>query len=794
MWSSLHSGWLWRALLILALVLACGGARADDDRRDRDNEWPNGDGMTLPNSADLAIQMRRSGPLVLNQQVSYTLTVSNNGPRRANAPIAVVDILPAGLGLVSVSGAGWTCDRVGRLIGCIYSGSIDINASLPTINLTATVTAGGSITNTAIVFGLLVFDKYIWNNRATDTATVTTSTASYVLTQAPCQHGQLIGTSEPCKPLGPVTAGVKAPVYVTAIVTRGDDVVATQLNPGAVTALSMKFALACLNPNMPPASGAKHATYAGVTLPLCAADAAAGAWSPAVNLVFSAASPSARILAAAGAAIEPLFEYNDVGRVQLHMLAPDNNVTAGLPFVAKPARLVFTTIKRSSDGFPNPAATSGDWTTPSGYAFMKAGEAFTMVVQARTGAPAGQDQLARNFGNESYLGHEGTEVSLLPPATPSDHDAALASIRLPEVKGSFDVVGNGAVMGAAFSWEEVGIAVLTPTISNYLGAGAVGGDAVSVGRFYPDHFSTSIDTADAPMQCLPGMACPATVKGAAYSGQPFRLTVVARNAARDPVRNYVGVFAQDVTLSAFDQAGGAAENPPAAGAKLAANVIKASVFVVPNPDAPGAPVTAAPTYTLPVPFANTAPRALNWTGPTSIFLRASAAEVIGKDPGTGGYTAVPVTSLRGTDSVEGGITVINGRLKLSQATGSELLRMPVRMEAQYWSGTGPTGKWVTNTNHHVDPATVAGVSFSNCLKNLQAEPGKPACKAALALASPVDLALAAGVGRLILMAPGRGNNGSADLTVDNPPWLPSTVARAVFGIYKSPLIYIREMY
>ena len=30
--------------------------------------------------------------------------------------------------------------------------------------------------------------------------------------------------------------------------------------------------------------------------------------------------------------------------------------------------------------------------------------------------------------------------------------------------------------------------------------------------------------------------------------------------------------------------------------------------------------------------------------------------------------------------------------------------------------------------------------------------------------------------------------------MNNPAWLPSTIGRAVFGVYKSPLIYVREVY
>lgn len=53
--------------------------------------------------------------------------------------------------------------------------------------------------------------------------------------------------------------------------------------------------------------------------------------------------------------------------------------------------------------------------------------------------------------------------------------------------------------------------------------------------------------------------------------------------------------------------------------------------------------------------------------------------------------------------------------------------------------------------------------------------------------------------KLQLGAPGAGNNGSADLQLlapTNPSslYLPSAKAQATFGIYKSPVIYLRELY
>jgi hypothetical protein len=50
---------------------------------------------------------------------------------------------------------------------------------------------------------------------------------------------------------------------------------------------------------------------------------------------------------------------------------------------------------------------------------------------------------------------------------------------------------------------------------------------------------------------------------------------------------------------------------------------------------------------------------------------------------------------------------------------------------------------------------------------------------------------------LVLQSPARGTIGSVDYTLDNgdaKDWLPSTQARATFGLYRSPVIFLREVY
>ncbi|MDX1696932.1 MAG: hypothetical protein R3308_01530, partial [Thiohalobacterales bacterium] len=63
--------------------------------------------------ADLAIAKSHSGDFTVGQNGDYTLTVSNNGPSTEIGPVTVTDTLPAGLGYVSASGAGWSCSAVG---------------------------------------------------------------------------------------------------------------------------------------------------------------------------------------------------------------------------------------------------------------------------------------------------------------------------------------------------------------------------------------------------------------------------------------------------------------------------------------------------------------------------------------------------------------------------------------------------------------------------------------------------------------------------------------------------------
>jgi uncharacterized repeat protein (TIGR01451 family) len=156
-------------------------------------------------------------------------------------------------------------------------------------------------------------------------------------------------------------------------------------------------------------------------------------------------------------------------------------------------------------------------------------------------------------------------------------------------------------------------------------------------------------------------------------------------------------------------------------------------------------------------------------------------------------------------SAETGTTRLRyGRLALGNAYGSELLDLPVPLQAQYWTGAG----WALNALDSCTTLPAASVTLGNYLGNLSA------CETRI---QPVGtLGFSGGRSSLTLSRPGRGNSGSVDLGVNvstgisgrtcvgasetdaaagNVPWLgPVQGARAAFGLYRAPIIYLRENY
>ncbi len=178
--------------------------------------------------------------------------------------------------------------------------------------------------------------------------------------------------------------------------------------------------------------------------------------------------------------------------------------------------------------------------------------------------------------------------------------------------------------------------------------------------------------------------------------------------------------------------------------------------------------------TQPNAYVNTAPTVHAMPAPKAFHLRALDTDA--------------ASSLRSAanSSLEGGVLVASGRLLVSNAYGSELLKLPVPVTAQYWTGA----RWATSSTDNASRFAPTDVLLSNCRVGYKAN----AICAAPATIDPAipTITLVRGMGRFRLNA--TNTTTTVDMQVTAPLWLPSTKARAKVGVFKSPVIYIREVY
>ncbi|MBI5674807.1 MAG: DUF11 domain-containing protein, partial [Nitrospirae bacterium] len=101
---------------------------------------------TGANEADLAVEKVVDDPTPsVSDNIIYTITVTNNGPDNATG-VQLTDILPAGISYVSDDSGGTYNSGTG-----VWSiGNLNVDASV-ILNITAQVTAGGQIINTAAI-------------------------------------------------------------------------------------------------------------------------------------------------------------------------------------------------------------------------------------------------------------------------------------------------------------------------------------------------------------------------------------------------------------------------------------------------------------------------------------------------------------------------------------------------------------------------------------------------------------------------------------------------------------------
>ncbi|NOS96014.1 MAG: LamG domain-containing protein [Methylotenera sp.] len=395
-------------------------------------------------------------------------------------------------------------------------------------------------------------------------------------------------------------------------------------------------------------------------------------------------------------------------------------------------------------------------TAPKDFAFssitaapIKAGNNFSATVTARNN----DNNLTPNFGNESSP--ESAAISFT-KYQPTGVGAVNGSF-----SGTLGSFTNGVATSSNLNWSEVGLIDLNATLSsnNYLGSGLTAngstGTVGAVGRFIPHHFDTVVTQG-----CSSGSFT--------YSAQPFNVQVRALNAANALTQNYDGSinttpnFAKTITLSDSNASGlGSLLSPTIASSAFLAGV-----------------ANATPNYS----FTNAK------TSPTIIKLRATDTDSVSSATGSEGTT-----------------TIRSGRLLLKNAYGSELLNLPIALEAQYWNGSS----YIRNVQDNCTTLPSNSIAMSNYTSALAA------CETQIGYSTGSG-ALINGVSSFLrLTKPGAGNNGSVDLSLNlngaagstctsssvssatnaNLPWFGANpTSRATFGIYKTPIIYMRENY
>ncbi|MEH6435561.1 DUF6701 domain-containing protein [Massilia sp. DD77] len=707
--------------------------------------------------ADLALEMVQNGPLKENAPASYNFTVNNKGPSADDGPITVRITLPSSQTYTSATGTDWSCTVFGQVVTCNYAQTLAMNEVTPPLVLNTKVTKAGEMTVSATVTGSMDPDTSN-NTKSVKSTTVVPQAAGYKFTSVKCAVGAVVGSSA-CplydETTNGIVAGNVAPVWVTAV-SEGK---ALAVSTSQTVTAPLQFALGCYGPQSSTAQ-ARYSHTVGtatttISLDKCSSATGMPTWQS-LTLSYPANTAS----------VETRFSYLDVGILKL-FLKDSKGLLDDADLVSVPAKLELA-IVRNDGSYANPKTKE---LTEVGFAM--AGETFTMSLVAR--ASTGEE--LKGFGNEG--------VALRPkPVLAMAGTGALKDVsaqELTKLEGSFP--DAGAFKGTAFSWSQVGSFELTAAVAAYLGTSRdYTTDLQTVGRFYPAYFSTIVD---GNFDCVPRMKCPAeglaAITTATHSTQGFAVQVKAHDVDGGELSFFNSVrfptLVPEINLQAVSKPGtGTAIVAPANGGLTLGGSNKRLT-------------TRAAAYGLGTAFDARATRSkAGWPPPAAIYLRATAAE------SRGGKGALTLSSVQ-TDidqSIEGGIMVVTGRVEVANVFGSERLSTRIPLQAQFWTGTA----WApTSTFTDPDELNVSQVRFSSCTRSLKVA-GMSGTANCIALDSASAGALPLTDGRAVYaIAPvGANRQGSVLVNLDSPAWLPSTFGQVSFGQYRSPVIYVREVY
>jgi hypothetical protein len=508
------------------------------------------------------------------------------------------------------------------------------------------------------------------------------------------------------------------------------------------------------------------------------------------------------------------FSLADVGQIKLYGRynvplqngSASGNLISGSSnaFVVKPGGFVLSAIHCTTVNAANCAPANGTGNNPAagdatGSAFIQAGKAFSATVTATTIGGAATP----NYGKESPAETVKLTANLV---------AGLGLTNNPVLGNTtaFGAFTSGVATGTTFSWGDVGVITLTPSVGDgdYLGTGDINGTTSgNVGRFIPDHFDVSLNTPQFTSTC----------SSFTYIGQPFVytatvpvITVTARNAAGTTAQNYKGT-------SPASQAWWKITNGSLTGKAYSIGSGTLDTTGLPGTDPV---IAAAGNGTGTLTFGSGTGISVLRSTPIAPFDAEISLAINVIDGDQIAYASNPaqfgLTTTGNGIGFSTGKQMRFGRLRLNNAFGSSLLDLPLPLSTQYYDGSF----FVTNIADSCTTLAASDIAFNFVGPNLAA------CETHLNPAG--TLGFTSGKAGVKLAKPGNSKNGAVDLTLNlgasasgntctssttgvsattaNKTWLQGNWGsgtyvdnprgRATFGIFKNAdqFLYFREVY
>jgi len=404
--------------------------------------------------------------------------------------------------------------------------------------------------------------------------------------------------------------------------------------------------------------------------------------------------------------------YGDAGQITIHMSSALPSPPAGTTVIGSSNAFVVRPFGLRVSGVTT-SATPG----PAQPVFTKAGQNFNTAVTAvvwKTGDDADTDgipdndaQIAGNAATPSF----GQETSAASAALTHTLNAPL-----PGTAGTLGGATNytGFASGTktqAVNWDEVGFINLFAQTTNYLSSGQNVRNSTAgltgVGRFYPDHLLVTPGTVTnrQPSACAPASTF-------TYQGEPLRMAfmLTARNALATPATTtnyttangyarFVGTVPANFGFGAVDLADA---TPPLIATALTARLALGT--------SSGTWLGGIGNFTADL----TVNRAATPDGPFESFrlgvLPVDADLVSLRNADLNLDTDVPAN---GNDRVTVGSSSMRfGRLRLGNVSGSQLLKLQVPVEAQYWNGTF----FITNAADSCTALATTNIGLGNYIR------------------------------------------------------------------------------